>query len=814
MRRVALTVVAIAALVALAPGAEAAGLALASQHTTFGTGGGEPAPASLTNMSVGGSGSSATIMLDGGGGLITTFNNGFLSAWSGDTGAFDVIGSPSPRGGTALEGSTTGGAAQRITSQPGDGLPQYVSKGSSVSYYAQMSDGGKATFLFAVNGSGDYLALEIDDDSEELRLNEYTGGSFDSVLASSAAAIPSNEWLRVELDYASNGDVVAELNDGGTQIATLGPQPTSETGTGIGFEVNAPSGSATAVFDEVSSGEIPNTAQYVGAAHDTTAEQAYVDITTLSDAEATVTWQEDADGDGSWTDVASTTVPTPQNVTTDLSGTTADRWRVVVDVTTTSDTATAEIDAEGLLFDPSAPAGSSPSPTGQIESFDGDAELSISDDDFGTPQGDSVNVSVARGGSTLNSTTVTSNGTVSLRVSALAGTNDLTWTLSDSYGETTTVSQTFSTPADLRIVNATSPDQLITGQSNRVTVRFFDGSDVVRQRNTTDGTISLAGLPASPDGGYSVTVTPEQDFVSREVVIRSLFRQQTVYVLPTDEPASTVEFQLTDRTGRFSQPRLTVLRPVTRDFDDDNSNETRYVAALSAQFSAAQSLTTTLDRGTRYRLRVRNENGATRVLGSFTPQTTTDVVDLTIAQISLGAAETDEPIVADAEIREVRGQRALRFIFEDGAGSTSTLNYEVKRVDTDPNVSITNGSAADLGRTVATFDVSQYPENASFAVVYNYSRDGTAQTGLERAGTLPPLGIKFLGGQVASLTGWLTIVSLTGLVVIRSPRLAAVVCVALTSALSVLEVVAVGLVPLGIASAIALLFVISRGVGQ
>jgi hypothetical protein len=71
-----------------------------------------------------------------------------------------------------------------------------------------------------------------------------------------------------------------------------------------------------------------------------------------------------------------------------------------------------------------------------------------------------------------------------------------------------------------------------------------------------------------------------------------------------------------------------------------------------------------------------------------------------------------------------------------------------------------------------------------------------------------------LSPLVSSLMAWVSLVGITGLVVIRTPRLAAIVAVVLAAGFSTLGFINVGAVPLGIAGATAVLFVVSRGVGQ
>jgi len=95
-----------------------------------------------------------------------------------------------------------------------------------------------------------------------------------------------------------------------------------------------------------------------------------------------------------------------------------------------------------------------------------------------------------------------------------------------------------------------------------------------------------------------------------------------------------------------------------------------------------------------------------------------------------------------------------------------------------------------------------------------YDRGGQRRQASIQLGNVGEWRLDYLNDQVASLAAWVTTIAITGLVVIRTPRIAAVVGVVLATLFSTLGIISVGPVPLGIAGATAVLFVVSRGVGQ
>ncbi|MDB2293733.1 hypothetical protein PM085_15860, partial [Halorubrum ezzemoulense] len=103
------------------------------------------------------------------------------------------------------------------------------------------------------------------------------------------------------------------------------------------------------------------------------------------------------------------------------------------------------------------------------------------------------------------------------------------------------------TPSELQVRNEIRPDELIDGNSSLRARAFADG-DVLFERQVTDGTVSLDGVPL--DEEIIITVRGENaDFVYRRILIESAIQTSEIYVLPSSEPSAQIRFQLRDDTG-------------------------------------------------------------------------------------------------------------------------------------------------------------------------------------------------------------------------------------------------------------------------
>lgn len=775
--------------------------AIASEHTTFGTGNqGEPGPTTLDNMSVTGTGDSASVTLDR---VITDatadgFEDGNVAEYSGDTADFNVNSNTPVFSGSQSLKATTGSTDIISTS----GLNAYPSQGNTTTAQIRVTDTGifSATLAVHADGTGansglpdDGYVIQLKFGSDSVTLIERDGGS--GVTKSSTGVGPglsANEWYETRITYRNDGVVEAKIfDDSGTQIYSDTMTPTRDFSGNDGILFGSPnshgSTSSTVVWDDVEveggATEALPRGRYVSAPHDAeSVEQGWTNLT-LQNATADVTWQEDADGDGSWANVTSTTVSSTQNLTQDLSGTTSDHWRVRVDIEKTGSDPVAEIHDEGLLFEASTPTLSDPDPTGQTGSYDGDVSIDVSDPDLGLAQGDSVVVeAVNDSGATIGSETVSTNGTVTFDYSAPPGQNDITWTLSDDYNNEITESQSFTTPATLRIYNESAPSQLVD-DAGELRIRFFgDGGDVVT-RSTTDGTVSLSGLPANDR--FVVTVSDDNEkYYYRRIIISSLYEQSEIYLLPRNATANNVEFRLNDFTGgQFppSETRLFVEAPIEKDFDEDGANETRYQTIFGDTFGSSGGFPAVLKTNERYRLRLTNEAGDTRVLGSYTA--TADVVEpLSVRGLSFDPPEgqgwatilttSDEP-------------RAATWKFMDPSGQTENLSVQI----TDDNGSVVySDQVAGTVENYSVYDVSLQNDT-------QYTLNWSATRGGQQVGQTRPVGGSDIGIDIPLDADWLgtfgmiTVVFALSLADVRKTTYVAMTAVALAGVLMALKAV-------------------------
>jgi len=406
---------------------------------------------------------------------------------------------------------------------------------------------------------------------------------------------------------------------------------------------------------------------------------------------------------------------------------------------------------------------------------------------------------VSAGGSTLDDGDVQPDGTVRFEIPS--GTSDVY--LQDS-------------ASSLFVFNESAPTNLVNDGTG-IRVRLFqDGDDEIVERNITDGEVELPDI--SSDERFVATVQAnETEYYYRRIPIRNLQEQQEIYLLPKAADAATVEFTLSDRTGRFQNPTIRVKKPIRKDYDGDGSNETRYQTVVGDSFGTSGALTLNLERQQRYRLVLRNSNGARRVLGAFTPEQDAQRVPLTVAQVDLAPEEGESGVAVDASFEEQSGSGGIvRALYEDPNNDTSEVVVDVIRTDTQTNQTIASNVrvTGPLGRVTQTFAVNETPQNATYLVEFEAIRNGERITASRQLGNIPAWRLGYLNDQVRSLTAWVALIALSGLVVIRAPRIAAVLAVVLATVFSTLGLISVGPVPLGIAGATAILFVVSRGVGQ
>ena len=370
-----------------------------------------------------------------------------------------------------------------------------------------------------------------------------------------------------------------------------------------------------------------------------------------------------------------------------------------------------------------------------------------------------------------------------------------------------------STPSELEVRNEAKPSELIT-ENVSLRARLFTGGDTVIERQVTNGTVSLAGVPL--DEPIVVTVREENaDFTYRRILLDSAIQTSEIYLLPTDQPSAEIRFQLRDDTGRFDgeDTRFYVEKPINRDFNNDGTNETEYRVISGDRMGADGEFPTILVDSERYRLRVENQQGEQRVLGSYTVQGAR-VSPIPIGEVEF-SADIEEGAALQTNLRE--------------APSGASHNYEVRIVYADPegatdelDISITNSSGGQIRPQTteqidgATAYVETYPiEDTSFnpeqdtATVSVTARGNFTEQQFEQVlGDVPDVPIGPLNPQLAELMGLASIVAVAGLLVIKSPPLAAFISPGYAGLLTLVGIVDIPMAGVVLAGLVGILAVV------
>jgi hypothetical protein len=212
-------------------------------------------------------------------------------------------------------------------------------------------------------------------------------------------------------------------------------------------------------------------------------------------------------------------------------------------------------------------------------------------------------------------------------------------------------------------------------------------------------------------------------FYYRRAVVEDLTQQQSIYLLPTSQPSVEVEFTLTDYSGRYDPSKTTLFieSPITKDFDGDNDDETRYQTIAGDNFGAAGEFPSVLQQSERYRLRIKSGPNQ-RVLGSYTASRA-ELEEIRVQGLELEPPESQPYVATSNATRRGNGQRGLNFAYVDESSSTSELNVQVK------NRSSGNVIYSD---TVTNAPIKEYKvynislqNETSYVVQWNATRNGS-----------------------------------------------------------------------------------------
>jgi hypothetical protein len=306
------------------------------------------------------------------------------------------------------------------------------------------------------------------------------------------------------------------------------------------------------------------------------------------------------------------------------------------------------------------------------------------------------------------------------------------------------------------------------------------------------------------DEEFVVTADAE-GYEFRRIIVDSLIEQQDVFLLPTNVPSARVIFQLQDETGQFDpvDTKLYVERALNQ------SGSSRYRVIAGDRFGASGEFPVALQDGTRYRLRVENDEGQIRTLGAYTVSGDARTV-LPIGRVEIGTS-IDNGIAFGARLEETEQGDVARVDYFDPESAADSLDIEIVRVS--DNTTITTDSISTPGRRhVGSYPLPDGdPENATYEVRYEVDRNGQLITGERRIGAVEEIANDLgVPPDVLEALGYVAILAFTGLVAVVRPALSLIVAVVTGTLLTIIGIVAIPAPALGISGVTALIVNVAR----
>lgn len=362
------------------------------------------------------------------------------------------------------------------------------------------------------------------------------------------------------------------------------------------------------------------------------------------------------------------------------------------------------------------------------------------------------------------------------------------------------------TPSDLEVRDETNPDQLVDDDNVELRAQLFTDSGEVIEREVTGGTVSLDGLPK--DEAIVITVKDSNaDYAFRRILIDSAVQTSEIYLLPTTEPSAEVDFRVSDDTGRFppDETRFFVEKPITRD------GETEYRVISGDRVGADGSFPTILVDEERYRLRVENDAGEQRILGSYVVQGAT-ITEVPIGDVQF-SADLDEGAALDASIREAADgashNHEIRMTYIDGDGLTEEIDITVEDTDGNELRPSTTEQISGTQPYVETYpieDTTFDPSEDTATVTVEAERDFEIQTYEQTIGSVPDLFVDApINDDLLEILGFGSLIAVVGLLVIVSAPMAALVGTGYAGLLTITGIIPVPLPAIALAGVVSVM---------
>lgn len=697
----------------------------------------------LTNMSVSGSGASATVGIsEVSDTLVEGYEDDNEGDYTGETTYFSIQSSTAFNGTYAARldyDGANGAVVHNSSALPG----RAPGSGDTFQFYIRSEEDAAIHGTFGETGDWDddtYIFM-FNPSSDEIQLGKRGGGSTDFFNTTSIGAIGPDTWYRAVVYWHVDNATAIRMElftQAGTSLGNSTITDTEYSAGGLGFRVGGPANQAGFYDDyKILGTDAKTPAEYLNNHSATRTTQGFVNVTTATDVTATFTYRGDSNGDGTFDTLLNQTsgITTAANHTFTWSEFSGDGVRLNVTVESTGGSEEFVIEEEGVLANTDGPTvdNSTASPQGELSQAEQTVSIQVNDSDFPRAHGDSVTASLYVDGSDTGlSDTLTSNGTASVTHTFTGGEHTYHWELEDSYGHTNS-SDTFNvnTPGNLTIREETSPYSIITGCA--ANVRFFETTDenpTIAERSDTnqDGNISLSGLPVASEfvatvkcGGYN----------NRTVVIDSIFTQQSAFLLNDSRDEALIEFQVDDRTGDFdSRSELVIQKAINRSEYGATPANFTWTNVAGDELGADDTLLVYLENEDRYRIKIQNDQGTSIILGPYTP-IGPDTETLVVGAVEWPLIEGNSTqFTANITQESSLGNEppVIAITYQDGGDNTENFNYSVFEAGNRSNEIDSGTASGTLGNFYAETNITGEQANTKWVVEVQYDWNGTTIT--------------------------------------------------------------------------------------
>jgi hypothetical protein len=349
--------------------------------------------------------------------------------------------------------------------------------------------------------------------------------------------------------------------------------------------------------------------------------------------------------------------------------------------------------------------------------------INATDRDF---PNETVTVEFYLNGNSQGTDTLTSEGRVSVSgVTLPPGRSEWYAVANDSDGLIDR-SQNFTvtSPGFVTVKNNNNNNDLT---NETVTAEFYTNSGI-ETKTTNNGEIDMLNLP-NQDMRVDFSAN---NFSARSFQFFGIDENKTVYMQPVGSGFSTITFTLNDETGQYPPVNTTLII--------EESKSGNWTTIASERFGSVNEVTTDLDPSVTYRLRVRNENGDTQVLRTYSPPSNDASEELVVDEsVSTPPGGTGYTWSAEYRANQSGGNDTIRFAFTDPQNETTDLRVAIyERGNRTNNTIFADNFTGPHGTVVVTQDVPPNQENRTWVVNATADRNGQIQRQWQlRAGQNP-----------------------------------------------------------------------------